>query len=53
MLIDQHNWKDIHFPLEQKDLKKFEQNNKIIARDILFLPHNAKTIRAAYKLNNI
>ena len=29
--------------------KKFEQNNKAIALNILFVPHNTKTIRLAYK----
>ena len=29
--------------------KKFEQNNKTIALNILFLPHNTKTIRLAHK----
>ena len=28
---------------------KFEQNNKTIALNILFIPHNTKTIRAAYR----
>ena len=31
------------------DWKKFEQNNKTIALNILFVPHNTKTIRLAYK----
>ena len=31
------------------DQKKFKQNNKTIALNILFVPHNAKTIRLAYK----
>ena len=29
--------------------KKFEQNNMTIAPDVLFVPHNTKTIRLAYK----
>ena len=29
--IDQYNWKEIDFPSEQKDWKKFELNNKSIA----------------------
>ena len=33
----------------QKDWKKIEQNNKTIAPNILFVPHNTKTIRLAYK----
>ena len=31
------------------DQKKFEQNNKTIALNILFAPRNTKTIRIAYK----
>ena len=31
------------------DWKKFEQNNKAIALNILFVPHNTKTIRLPYK----
>ena len=47
--ISQHNWKDIDFPLHQKDWKKIEQNNKTIALNILFVPYNTKRIRLAYK----
>ena len=31
------------------DWKKFEQNNKKIALNILFVPHNTKILRLAYK----
>ena len=37
--INQHNWKDI---------KKFEQNNKEIALNILFVSYNKKDIEPAY-----
>ena len=47
--IDQYNWKDIEFPSHSKDWKKFEQNNKTIAFNILFVPYNTKKIRLAYK----
>ena len=47
--IDQYNWKEIDFPSEKKDWKKFEQNNKTIAFNILFVPHDTKQIRHAYK----
>ena len=47
--ISQYNWKDIEFPSHQKDWKKSEQNNKTIALDMSFLPHNTKTIRHVYK----
>ena len=48
-LINQHNWKRIEIPTEQKNWKKFEQNNKTIALNILFVTYNTKTIRLAYK----
>ena len=43
--IDKYNWKDIDFPSRVKDRKNFEQNNEIIALNILYLPHNTKQIR--------
>ena len=46
--IDQYNWKDIEFPSHSKDWKKFEQNNKTIALNILFVPYNTKKIKQAY-----
>ena len=45
--IDNYNWKDIEFPSHSKDWKKFEQNNKIIALNILFVQHNTKQVRPA------
>ena len=47
--IDQYNQKEIDFPLHRKDWKKFESNNKSIARNILYVPHNTEQIRHAYK----
>ena len=47
--IDQYNWKEIYFPSHSKGWKKFEQNNKTIALNILFVPHNIEKIRIAYK----
>ena len=46
--IDNYNWKDIEFPLHSKDWRKFEQNNKTIALNILYIPYNTKKIRQAY-----
>ena len=46
--INQYNWKGINFPSHKKVWKKFEQNNKEIALNILFVPHNKKEIRPAY-----
>ena len=47
--IDNYNWEGIEFPAGPKDWKKFEQNNKTIALNILFVPHNTETIRVAYR----
>ena len=47
--IDQYNWKEIDFPSQSKDWKKFEENNETIALNILFLPHNTEKIRFSYK----
>ena len=47
--ISQYNWKDIEFPLSQKDWKNFERNNKTIVLNILFVPHNTEAISTAYK----
>ena len=46
---DQYNWKEIYFPSHSKEWKKFEQNHKTIALNILFVPHNTKQIRHVYK----
>ena len=40
--INQYNWKDIKFPLDKEEWKKFEQNNKEIAINVLFVPHDKK-----------
>ena len=47
--ICQYDWTEIDFPLDQKDWKKSELNNKTIALNILFLPYNTEKIRLAYK----
>ena len=47
--ISQYNWKHRDFSSNKKDWKKFEQNNKTIALNILFAPYNTETIRLAYK----
>ena len=46
--INQCNWKYIKFPSDKEDWKKFEQNNKEIALNMLFVPHNKKEIRPPY-----
>ena len=50
--IEQYNWKEIEFPSNSKDWKKFELNNEI-ALNILFVPHNTRKIHVAYKQNII
>ena len=40
--------KDIGFASHSQDWRKFEQNNKAIALNILFVPYNTKQIRTAY-----
>ena len=52
--INNYNWKDIEFPSRLKDWKKFEQNNKTLALNILYVPYNTIEIKQAYisKYNN-
>ena len=47
--IDQYNWKEIDFSSTGKDWIKCESNNKSIALNILYVPHNTEKIRHAYK----
>ena len=47
--INKYNWEGIKFPAGPKDWKKFERNNKTIALNILFIPHNTEIIRVAYR----
>ena len=49
LFIDQYNWKDKDFPSHSKDWKKFESSNKLIALNILYVPHNTEKIRHACK----
>ena len=35
--INNYSWKDIQFPSHLKDWRKFEQNNKTIALNILYV----------------
>ena len=35
--------------MDKEDWKKYEQNNKEIALNILFVPHNKKETKLAYK----
>ena len=47
--IDKYNWREIDFPSHSKDWKKLESNNKSIALNILYVPHNTKEIRHVCK----
>ena len=47
--INKYNWEGIDFPAGPKDWIKFEKNNKNVALNILFIPHNTKTITVAYR----
>ena len=47
--VSKYNWKDINFPAGPHDWKKFEQNNKTIALNILYVPYNTKEICRVYK----
>ena len=46
--VSHYNWKDIKFSSDKEDWKKFEQNNKEIALNVLFVPHNRKEREVAY-----
>ena len=46
--FNQYDWKDIEFPSHSENWKKFEQNNKTIALNVLFLKYNTKQIEPAY-----
>ena len=52
--IDNYNWNDIAFSSGPRDWKKFEQNNKNIALNMLYVPYNTEQISPAYitKYNN-
>ena len=45
---NKYNWKNIKFLSDKEDWKKFEQNNKEIALNILLVLHNKKEIRPAH-----
>ena len=50
--ISMYNLEGIEFPVGSKDWKKLEQNNKTIALNILFVPHNTEKIRVAYRMKH-
>ena len=47
--IGLYNWEGTEFPAGIKDWNRFDRNNKTIALNILFVPHNEKIINLAYK----
>ena len=47
--FEKEDWEKLEKIIWQLTGKKFEQNNKTIALNILFVPYNTKTIRLAYK----
>ena len=46
--IEQYNSNGIEFPATSKDWKKFEQNNELIALNVLYVPHGTKNISLSY-----
>ena len=47
--IDQYDWSGISFPSHKTDWNLLEKNNKSIALNVLYVPHNTKQIRYVYK----
>ena len=47
--ISKLNWHGLEFHAQPSDWKRFEENNKSIALNILFLPNGTKDISLAYK----
>ena len=47
--INKYNWEGIDFPAGPKEWIKFEKNNETIALNVLYTPHNTKTISVAYR----
>ena len=46
--INKYNWEGIEFPVWPKDWKQFEQNNKTISLNILYVPYNTEEICRPY-----
>ena len=47
---NKYNWEGVDFPAGPKEWQRFEQNNKTIALNILFMPRNTKIISVACRL---
>ena len=50
--FDRCNWKEINAPSNKKDWNEFEKNNKTIALNILYVPHNTEKRKHVYKSKN-
>ena len=48
LFIGQYKRKEMNFSSHKEDCKTFEKNNKTIALNILYVPHNSQEIRPAY-----
>ena len=44
-------WADIDLSSHQRDWEEFEQNNTLIALNVLFVSYNSEEIKLAYKSN--
>ena len=47
--INNLDWDNNNFPPQEQDYKTFKMNNKSIALNILFIPHNTEKISQVYK----
>ena len=47
--IDKYHWSGINFPSHKTDWKLFEKNVKSVTLKVLYVPHNTKQTRHAYK----
>ena len=48
--IEKLKWVDADFSSDQRGWKEFEQNNTLIALNVLFVSHDSKNINLTYKL---
>ena len=47
-VINKYDWKDINFPSHEEDWNTFENNNRSIALNTLYVLYNTRQIRPAY-----
>ena len=47
--INQYDWNDINVLPHKENWNEFEKNNKTISLNVLYIPHNSKKIKHAYK----